>query len=134
MEPTIWRDHRKPGLDSDLPRATDHFPSRFSGILKAMASLTFDTLKFAEKLIAAGVPEAQAKAQASALSEVLEINLKDVVTKDHLDYKLAELKTDIIKWVVAQSCQTSSLAAPVRLAWRKNPSISFCFATSGLQY
>lgn len=49
----------------------DHFPSRFSSILKGMASLTFDTLKFAEKLIAAGVPEAQAKAEASALSEVL---------------------------------------------------------------
>ena len=30
-----------------------------------MASITFDTLKFAEKLIAAGVPEAQAKAEAS---------------------------------------------------------------------
>ena len=65
-----------------------------------MASITFDTLKFAEKLIAAGVPEAQAKAEASALSEVLEINLRDLVTKEHLDYKLAELKADLIKWVV----------------------------------
>lgn len=36
-----------------------------------MASLTFDTLKFAKKRIAAGVPEARAKAGASALSDVL---------------------------------------------------------------
>ena len=65
-----------------------------------MTSLTFDTLKFAEKLIAAGVLEAQAKAAASALSAVLESNLKDIVTKKHLGYKLAELKADLIKWVL----------------------------------
>ena len=49
-------------------------------------SSTFDTLKFAEKLIAAGVPEApdKAKAEASALSEVLKINFKDIVAKEHL--------------------------------------------------
>ena len=74
-----------------------------------MASLTFDTLQFAEKLIAAGVPEAPAKAKAAALSEVLEINLKDVVTKDHLDYKLAELKTELIKWVVGLALAQSGL-------------------------
>ena len=74
-----------------------------------MASLTFDTLKFAEKLIAAGVPEAQAIAEAAALSEVLEINLKDVVTKDHLDYKLAELKTELIKWAVGLALAQSGL-------------------------
>ena len=74
-----------------------------------MASVTFDTLKFAEKLIAAGVPEAQAKAEASALSEVLEINLKNVVTKEHLDNKLAEFKTDLIKWVVGMALAQSGL-------------------------
>lgn len=83
--------------------------------MKGMASLTFDTLKFAEKLIAAGVPEAQAKAEASALSEVLEINLKDVVTKEHLDYKLAELKTDIIKWVVGLALAQSGLLVGILL-------------------
>ena len=74
-----------------------------------MASVTFDTLKFAEKLIAAGVPEAQAKAEASALSEVLEIDLKNVVTKEHLDNKLAEFKTDLIKWVVGMALAQSGL-------------------------
>ena len=80
-----------------------------------MAALTFDTLKFAEKLSAAGVPEAQAKAQAAALSEVLEINLKDVVTKDHLDYKLAELKTELIKWVVGLALAQSGLLLGILL-------------------
>ncbi|MEW5973614.1 MAG: DUF1640 domain-containing protein [Pseudomonadota bacterium] len=36
-----------------------------------MATITFDTLKFVEKLRAAGVPEAQAKAEAEALAEAL---------------------------------------------------------------
>ncbi len=44
-----------------------------------MATVTFDTLKFVEKLRAAGVSEPQAKAQAevlvSALSEAMEIQL-----------------------------------------------------------
>ena len=35
-----------------------------------MATITFDTLKFVEKLKAAGVPEAQAKAEAEALQGV----------------------------------------------------------------
>lgn len=36
-----------------------------------MSAITFDTLKFADKLEAAGVPAAQAKAEAQALAEVL---------------------------------------------------------------
>ena len=42
-----------------------------------MATITFDTLKFANTLKRAGVPPAQAEAEATALSEVLEVNLKD---------------------------------------------------------
>lgn len=80
-----------------------------------MASLTFDTLKFAEKLIAAGVPDAQAKAEASALSEVLELNLKDVVTKEYLDYKLAAQKADLIKWVVGLALVQSGLLVGILL-------------------
>ena len=44
-----------------------------------MSTITFDTLKFANTLKAAGVPPAQAEAEAVALSEVLEVNLKDFV-------------------------------------------------------
>ena len=68
--------------------------------------MTFDTLKFANKLKSAGVPDKQAEAEAEALSEVLEINLKELVTKEHLDIKLqqelAPIRTDlaVIKWMI----------------------------------
>jgi hypothetical protein len=53
-----------------------------------MATITFDTLKFARRLTDAGVPIAQAEAEASALSEVLEVNLKEIATKqDMLDFE-----------------------------------------------
>lgn len=42
-----------------------------------MGTITFDTLKFANILKEAGVPPAQAEAEATALSEVLEINLRE---------------------------------------------------------
>jgi hypothetical protein len=87
----------------------------FNSRLCNMASLTFDTLKFAERLIAAGVPDAHAEAEAAALAEVLEINLKDIVTKDHLDYKLSEVKADLIKWVVGLALAQSGLLVGILL-------------------
>jgi len=41
-----------------------------------MSTLTFDTLKFANRLKTAGVPAVQAEAEADALSEVLETKTK----------------------------------------------------------
>ena len=52
-----------------------------------MATITFDTLKFVEKLKAAGVPEEQAKAEAEALSTAL---------SESLDTQLAS-KADVIR-------------------------------------
>ena len=73
-----------------------------------MATMTFDTLKFANTLKEAGVPSAQAEAEAKALSEVLEVNLKELATKDDLKLQEANLRRDIseskaelIRWVVA---------------------------------
>lgn len=57
-----------------------------------MATLTFDTLKFANKLKAAGVPPEQAEAEAAALSEVLEVNLKELATKEDLKSGLKDLE------------------------------------------
>ena len=45
-----------------------------------MATITFDTLKFANTSKDAGVPPAQAEVEAVALSEVLEVNIKELVT------------------------------------------------------
>ncbi|HHW4679762.1 MAG TPA: DUF1640 domain-containing protein [Xylella sp.] len=41
-----------------------------------MASVAFDTLRFANRLKTAGVPPAHAEAEAEALAEVLETNLQ----------------------------------------------------------
>ncbi|MDR2196237.1 MAG: CCDC90 family protein [Gallionellaceae bacterium] len=56
-----------------------------------MNSLTFDTLKYANALKAAGVEPRQAEAQAGALSEVLEVSHKELATKGDV----AALKNDI---------------------------------------
>lgn len=60
-----------------------------------MTTITFDTLKFANTLKDAGVPPAQAEAEAVALSEVLEVNLKELVTKDDLKYEVELLRRDM---------------------------------------
>lgn len=78
-----------------------------------MTAVTFDTLKYAESLKAAGVPDAQAKAQAEALAEALRQGGQGLVTKADLQAELAELKaelkadvaklqTDIawVKWII----------------------------------
>lgn len=60
-----------------------------------MAVATFDTLKFANTLKAAGVPEKQAEAQAVAFAEVIQVNMKDLATKDDLAYLLKEIKQEL---------------------------------------
>jgi Tfp pilus assembly protein PilO len=49
-----------------------------------MAAITFDTLKYANKLKAAGAESRIAEAEAEALAEVFELNLKEVATRDDL--------------------------------------------------
>ena len=56
-----------------------------------MTTVTFDTLKYAEALKTAGVPDAQAKAQAEALADALRQGGQDLATKADV----AELKADI---------------------------------------
>lgn len=53
-----------------------------------MTTVTFDTLKFANRLKAAGVPDKQAEAEAEALAEVFETNLRELAIKE--DLKLLE--------------------------------------------
>ena len=67
-----------------------------NGYTCIMATLTFDTLKFANKLKAAGLPPDQAEAQAEALAEVIELNIQDLVTKDGLTASLKDLEQRLI--------------------------------------
>lgn len=60
-----------------------------------MAVATFDTLKFANTLKAAGVPPQQAEAQAVAFAEVIQLNFKELVTKDDLNRATDDLRKDL---------------------------------------
>jgi hypothetical protein len=96
-----------------------------------MTAITFDTLKFANTLKAAGVSPAQAEAEAVALSEVLEVNLKDLATKEDLRIELrnleqrmeskiekvsSDLKVDLMKWMTgALIAQAAVIATLVKL-------------------
>lgn len=92
-----------------------------------MTTITFDTLKFVERLRAAGVPEAHAKAEAEALVEVFEVTSGDLATKSDLrevelrleakiDRATSELKVDLMKWVTgALIAQAAVIATLVKL-------------------
>ena len=61
-----------------------------------MATITFDALKFVEKLKAAGVSESQAKAEAEALQDAL--GAAEVATKrdiERVEGQLREMKAEI---------------------------------------
>jgi hypothetical protein len=61
-----------------------------------MTTMTFDTLKFANKLKAVGVPSAHAEAEAEALAEVFDVNLREIATHEdmkRLEEKLSERLT-----------------------------------------
>jgi hypothetical protein len=60
-----------------------------------MSTITFDTLKFAERLEKAGVPRDQAKAEAEALVEVLETGTQDLVTKHDLNSETTALRAEV---------------------------------------
>ena len=81
-----------------------------------MTTITFDTLKFANTLKAAGVPPAQAEAEAVAFSEVLEVNLKDLVTKDDMTREMRDLEQRlIIKLGALMALSIGIVAALVKL-------------------
>lgn len=65
-----------------------------------MATITFDTLKFVEKLKDSGIPDEQAKAIAEAFRDAQ--GDADWITKKDLQIELAPVKTDLllIKWMV----------------------------------
>lgn len=64
-----------------------------------MATITFDTLKFVERLKAGGVPESQAKAEAEALVSVFsEAMDSQLATK--IDINRLERELLVVKWMV----------------------------------
>ncbi len=53
-----------------------------------MSAIAFDTLQFARRLKAAGVPEKQAEVQAELMAEAFAYNMDSLVTRDYLDARL----------------------------------------------
>lgn len=60
-----------------------------------MNTSSYDTHGLVKRLEEAGFTERQAEVLARELFELI---LKTLVTKEHLDFRLAELRADIIKW------------------------------------
>ena len=69
-----------------------------------MATITFDTLKFTKTLEKSGLPAAQAEAIAEAFKDAS--GEAEVATKrdvERIEGKLAEMKFDLLKWIVGLS-------------------------------
>jgi hypothetical protein len=82
-----------------------------------MAAITSDTLKFANKLKSAGVVPEHAEAEAEALAELFEINLKEVATKEdikHLEERLCERFDG--KFIQLEQCMTIKSCALMVIA------------------
>ena len=78
-----------------------------------MGSAIFDTLAYAKKLKAVGFTEEQAEVQASAVADLVNEKL---VTKADLDLKIAELKTELVKWMLGiAAAQVAFLVTLIKL-------------------
>lgn len=85
-----------------------------------MAVVTFDTLKLARRLEAAGFPPKQAADTAEALSETIGEIGQALVTREYFDAtltaRLAETKAEILRWMFgALVAQTALIVASVKV-------------------
>ena len=81
-----------------------------------MATTTFDKLAFIDALKNSSVPEEQARAHASALDSALRETVATKSDIQGLDFKIQELKVDLLKWIVPLLLgQAALVAALVRL-------------------
>lgn len=84
-----------------------------------MSAITFDTLKFAERLEKAGLSREQAsaiaEAQRESLSEALNTTLSTKSDIDGLPREMLEVENRLVKWGVALAIgQTAVIAALVK--------------------
>ena len=78
-----------------------------------MATITFDTLEFDKKLLAAGFTAKQAETLTHELAKIIDDGM---VTKDYLntkfsevDIRLATLKTELIRWVLGTTISLAGI-------------------------
>lgn len=60
-----------------------------------MGAVAFDTLKFANRLESVGISRPQAIAEAEVLSEIFDLNLRNLATKDDLASTAKDLQQEI---------------------------------------
>lgn len=89
-----------------------------------MTSVTFDTLKFAKKLEAAGMATREAEALAEAQNDAFAdmVNMSELATKKDIALSdaalrkdLAEMKYDLLKWIIGLSLAQFALMIGVLL-------------------
>jgi hypothetical protein len=71
--------------------------SRSIRIFAYMTAIPFNTLRFANRLKAAGVPDKQAEAEAEAIAEVFETGTLDLATKSDLREYESVMRNDLEK-------------------------------------
>jgi len=80
---------------------------------KIMSSAILDTHAYVKKLKADSFTEEQAEVQAETMADLVNDRL---VTKADLDLRIAELKTDLIKWMLGIAAgQITLLLALIKL-------------------
>jgi hypothetical protein len=70
--------------------------------------ISFNTLAYAKKLIAAGVPSNQAEVQAEALAEIID---QRIATKQDLKELESRITASIIKWVAGMLVAQAAIVA-----------------------
>lgn len=61
-------------------------------------TVTFDTHTYIKKLKSVGVSEEQAEVHTEMIKEI--ISSEQIVSKQYLDLRLAELRAEIVKWII----------------------------------
>jgi hypothetical protein len=91
----------------------------------------FDTLKYAESLQAAGVPEIQAKAHARAAADAYDVQLQRLATKDDLRMLGAELRGEMAELRTEMRSEFRSEMTQLRnmMRWIAGPSLIGIMAT-----
>lgn len=65
-------------------------------------------MAYAKKFLAAGFTQQQAEAQAEALAEIVN---EQLVSRQYLDLRLSEMKSDMIKWVAGMLIAQAAIVA-----------------------
>ncbi len=79
-------------------------------------ALVFDTLAYSKRLMAGGFTQQQAETQAEVLAQIIDERLATKIDIAKLESRIAESKSETIKWVAGMLvAQSAIIAALVKL-------------------